>query len=133
MGNWTASLGRKVRGVPLGPQCRRPSQEAGTAGTRKNELVHLARIGRPSGEAIGGRANLPRILMEMFCLGLLLPSMHALSSYLESLWPGFVSARAERTSPITAQALPAWMIGSNFVATLPFPMMAREVIAHDPS
>jgi hypothetical protein len=38
-----------------------------------------------------------------------------------------------RTRPITAHALPAWVIGSRFLGGFPSRMMARDPIGHAPS
>jgi hypothetical protein len=71
------------------------------------------------GSAFPGRAREREIIRE--------------SAYGDGAVAALVAAGAERTSPITAQALDAWVMGSNFVATLPFPMIARDVIAQAPS
>jgi hypothetical protein len=46
--------------------------------------------------------------------------------------PGLATAGEERTSPITAQALPAWVIGSRFLGGFPFRMTAprQQICAH---
>src|SRR5207253_2663511 len=53
--------------------------------------------------------------------------------YLPPVLPGLAPSGEERTSPSTAQALPAWVIGSRFLGGLPSRMIARETIAHAPS
>src|SRR5947209_9302445 len=53
--------------------------------------------------------------------------------YLAYVLPGLTTSGEERTSPITAQALPAWVIGSRFLGGFPSRMIARDAIAHAPS
>src|SRR5262249_31891228 len=53
--------------------------------------------------------------------------------YRASVLPGLATAGEERTSPSTAQALAAWVIGSRFLGGLPSRMIARETIGHTPS
>src|SRR5438105_15840883 len=53
--------------------------------------------------------------------------------YLASVLLGLAASGEERTSPITAQALPAWVIGSRFLGGLPSRMIARDTIAQAPS
>src|SRR3954451_13779370 len=61
------------------------------------------------------------------------PGPCRLCVYLEAVLPGLVTAGDEWASPITAQALPAWVIGPRFLGGAPPGRSAREAIAHDPS
>jgi hypothetical protein len=56
-----------------------------------------------------------------------------LSAHLEVLLAGLVLVPEERIKPITAQTLPACVIGSRFVAILPLGRIALEAIAHPAS